>query len=241
MAYLPITAKSVSTVGESADKGLDEKTKWVIVGVSIAVLAILSIGLYFLINKLRARKYKKAQGLEPSPYGEFARARKLSNAERMEEEETQRAVMIRKSLATRSTVSSMSSMMSRYSNIPPMDEEEEIDLNDERPPHGLREDWKEFEARITRERSNAREAHPIMAQDAGITPPQSRTVSPGHSPYLRPHPSPTSVPPRYPIHPPPGLHPAFAVSPPLGIREDRETPYPMTPLQPVRLAHVARI
>ncbi|KAJ2899389.1 Transcription initiation protein [Zalerion maritima] len=244
MPYIPASIKGVAVERRSTEGDNSETTTWIIIGVIIGVLVVLSVVFLFRMKRSSAKKARDSERSRSAPLGrgEFARVRKLSNVKQMEEQETQRAIMIRKSLATRSTTSSMSSIMSRYSNIPHRGEDEEdIELDDDRP-RGLRDDWKEFEARINRERSSSGEIHPCITDREDTTPSHSRTVSSesfGYGPYTRAQPSPIIIPPQYPLHPPPGLHPALASMEPTII--ERVSPYDIEGLQPMRPARVARV
>jgi uncharacterized protein YneF (UPF0154 family) len=161
-------------------------TPWLIILIVIAALIVAAIIVYFVRDKLRDRQFEEASKKDPYlTRKEFRRRRKLSALERIEEEELQRSVMIRKSLATRSSRTN-----SQVTISVTMPEEHDTEMDEDVPAARLKDDWKEWEARMQRDRSNSAERHPfINAHSAGeITdlplPQQSRTASPSRSPLL---------------------------------------------------------
>lgn len=121
---------------------------WVSVLVVVGSILLVAVFVATILLYFRRRAYREAKNANPSlSHQEFRRWRKMSAADRQKEEEIERRVMIRKSLATRS------GEWSTHFDSRSLD----IDENDE---HGLREDWKEWEARMTRERSDLAYGHP---------------------------------------------------------------------------------
>ncbi|KAM7200636.1 hypothetical protein V8F33_003841 [Rhypophila sp. PSN 637] len=113
----------------------------------------------------------------------------MSAADVYAEDEQQRKAMIRKSLATRS----MNSLESQFSRTSSRIETEFFEMEEEETAN-LRDDWKEWEARVQRERTLSGEQHPLAPELAIPRPTRSR--SPSRGPLLgQQAPSP---PPRHP-------------------------------------------
>ncbi|KAK3323716.1 hypothetical protein B0T19DRAFT_212431 [Cercophora scortea] len=160
---------------------------WVIPAVAsgVIIVAAFMIFIFFVFNK--QRQYRKARQSDPHLSRDgFMHRRKLSEADQFEEEERQRRIMIRKSLASRSwsSVESRKSMSTETSDQ--VQPREALEVNDEEPQR-LKDDWKAWEARIHRERSMSRELHPAACHmlDSPMPPPSR---SPSRSPLLQ-HPS----------------------------------------------------
>lgn len=150
----------------------------------ISATILTSLAVVCLVRHILNRRQKRRQQTPTtekpgSPHINFRRNRKSSQFENMDEEEEQRAMMIRKSLAERSSrssehsmrhesISSLASMLAPSANDKSGDESDsdgEGDLptnNNKRFSGGLRDDWKEFEARVQRERSYSGEIHPAV-------------------------------------------------------------------------------
>lgn len=121
-------------------------------------------------------QYKEAQKLDPYlSRKEFLRRQQLTPAERQEEEETQRRSMIRKSLLSRSSPRNSQAGS------------DDIDLEDgERPTRGLKEDWKEYEAQLQKERSLSGERHPSLGSDDPIVLGPIRPQASSPQPHMPP-------------------------------------------------------
>ena len=91
--------------------------------------------------------------------------------------------MIRKSLATRS-----SSSLSPVGTPEPREEEDEEE-EEARQRASLRDEWKEWEARMQMERSKSVNQHPLESALNLARPPRSRDRSPPHHPLLKPQPA----------------------------------------------------
>jgi hypothetical protein len=143
----------------------EHRRPWVIPvivgGIIVTTALVVSV---FVVYKKR-NEYRKAREKEPSlTRAEFARRRTMSEADRLEEEEKQRIIMIRKSLASRSwnsTDSAASSRrVSRNSDFTEPAQHEQPDQpsqnpsktvdedDDDEEPKPLKEDWKAWEARV---------------------------------------------------------------------------------------------
>ncbi|KAK0645757.1 hypothetical protein B0T16DRAFT_390312 [Cercophora newfieldiana] len=166
---------------------------WVIpvIVAGVLVIAVLTICAFVYIN--RRCEYGKARAQEPYlSRPEFDKRRKMSQAEKLEEEEKQRIIMIRKSLASRSwdgsaadsaassrRVSQISSNQGQQHErpaIPEVSDEED----DEHEPKPLKDDWKAYEAEVMRETSLER--HPAAETDTATTRPLLKQEVPGSPP-----------------------------------------------------------
>lgn len=98
--------------------------------------------------------------------GKSAKKRKMSEVDKVDDDDVQRAVMIRKSLASRA--SSRTTAMDKGKGIAPLDDENtngidddsEEDLDGERNSASLKSDWKAYEADLQRNRSVLIRRHP---------------------------------------------------------------------------------
>lgn len=153
---------------------------WIIPAVVGGGVLVTALFVWAVLAIKQRRKLKNARDTDPYlPRPDFSKRRKMSAAERVEEEEKQRIIMIRKSLASRSwgTESDTSRRDSRTSHnsqarqpIPEDPEEDE--------PAKLKEDWKAWEAQI--QRSATLEQHPAAVEEAQklAKPRPSRSRSP---------------------------------------------------------------
>jgi len=152
---------------------------WIIPAVVGGGVLITACLVWAVLAIKRRRKIKNARDVDPYlTCPDVSRRRKMSAAERIEEEEKQRIIMIRKSLASRSwgTESDTSRRNSRTSHNSqvrrPIAEDPEED-----EPAKLKEDWKAWEAQIMR--SATLEQHPAAVDEAEKLakprPPRSRS------------------------------------------------------------------
>lgn len=162
-------------------------TLWILIAVigGCMVLAAVLVICVVLYNR-RNSQFQHERSKEPNlSWREYQKRRKMSATERMEEEERQRSVMIRKSLASRSfgqsSRSSQTSHSRHVSQTSLADNESIASQEDEHA--GLKEDWKEWEARMQRERSNSADEHPASASSPEISMPErTRSGSPRRNP-----------------------------------------------------------
>jgi len=170
---------------------------WLIPVIVVGVLLLAACAIWGFVSYNRRREYGKARAQEPYlSRPEFNKRRKMSQAEKVQEEEKQRIIMIRKSLASRSWDGSAagdsapsSRRVSQISNqgqqherpaIPEVDDEEDDDINNNEPKP-LKDAWKEYEAEVMRETSLER--HPAAAEtDAATTRPLLKQEGPGTPP-----------------------------------------------------------
>ncbi|ORY56617.1 uncharacterized protein BCR38DRAFT_450738 [Pseudomassariella vexata] len=152
----------------------------IIIGVFLVVILVVFVALYFARKRRRARELE-AQADPMAIRREGFRRRKPSAADQAEAEELERSVMIRKSLASRASSYSIGS--SRILNSP-----RNSHLLDDIPAEeaegetgGLNEDWKEWEARVRKQRTNSLgQGHPALSPplEQLAIPQQSRGPSP---------------------------------------------------------------
>ncbi|KAJ9162271.1 hypothetical protein NKR19_g1386 [Coniochaeta hoffmannii] len=136
-----LTRNEVVPGADSPEAGTRSSSRvWITVVVVVGGILLAAAFVAGVIWYCRRREYRKAKRHDPSlSPPEFLRRRKMTEVARQTEEETQRRIMIRKSLASRSTQWSM-----QFDN-------ESLDIEGRRES-GLKEDWKEWEARMQRER-----------------------------------------------------------------------------------------
>lgn len=168
---------AISSVPETPTESSSpsESKPWVtaVIVVGSALLATAFVAALFL--HFRRRGYRQAKRVDPTLSREqYLRARKMSAADRQKEEELQRNIMIRKSLASRSWD------WSSHSDVQSLASQQDA------TPSGLKEDWKEWEARMARERSDFENRHPSSSAVPDLPIPcPSRSRSPSRSPLLR--------------------------------------------------------
>ncbi|ETS86228.1 hypothetical protein PFICI_00056 [Pestalotiopsis fici W106-1] len=192
----------------SEDHGVQKRgedlalSPWTIVAIIIALLVVMSTIAFTALYIMRRRRViKESQGL-PAISGrhEVMRRRKgMTAAERRAAEETERSLMIRKSLASRSTLHSVASRdthildTARSSRVVD-DDGDEHQHDDEIPELPTSTgDWKEWEAHTQAERrhsrlrelSAGRESHPAFAQELEDLPVPAQTRSPSPSRELK--------------------------------------------------------
>ncbi|KAI0126125.1 hypothetical protein BJ170DRAFT_685367 [Xylariales sp. AK1849] len=169
---------------------------WIIVAIIIGVILVVTIVMFVVVYFARRRRLAaqaaQQRPLSTSSYHDFTRKRKMSAADRANAEELERSLMIRKSLASRASSrsarssrileSARSSRSSQFLDDIPMEAAEMAD------GHGLRDDWKEWEAGIQRERSTLDlrnpasqiRGHPALTAEPPqlVMPQQTRAPSP---------------------------------------------------------------
>ncbi|KAK3939506.1 hypothetical protein QBC46DRAFT_263083 [Diplogelasinospora grovesii] len=196
-------ADDFQSTGNDSPTGTDSSRALIITAViagAISLAACLFVAI-LTYNRRRQRRKEEHQKLASfSREGFVRKKRKMSAADRQfEEEERQRSIMIRKSLASRSS-RSMSQVM-EMDRIEREEEEEELSRQ-----KTLKDDWKEWEARLQRERTLSGERHPSTTllplpepSDLPAIPPPSRSRSSSRSPQhqrQQPSPPPKPLPPR---------------------------------------------
>jgi hypothetical protein len=147
---------------------------WVTVAVTAGIFLVVAAFVAGIVIYSRRQEYRKARRQNPYlSHKEFLRRKNMSAAARQKEEELQRQIMIRKSLASKS------SDWSTHSDNRSLIIQETTEV-------GLKEDWKAWEARMERERSELAYRHPSSTglPDLPI-PVHSRSMSPSCDPLLR--------------------------------------------------------
>lgn len=164
--------------GNDNSKHLSPTLICVIVVSIIASMSIITFIVAWFTIRCRRRHDEEAPNLkEDEDKAEKTFRRKTADLDRLEEEELQRQVMIRKSLASRTSLRTSSQIYE--------DEEPEAER-----PKSLRMDWKKWEAGIQHQRSLSTETHPGIDPtsrhtiNSFATPTYSRSGSPAGLPLL---------------------------------------------------------
>ncbi|KAL0936012.1 uncharacterized protein CTRU02_208227 [Colletotrichum truncatum] len=185
------------TSGSTENPSSTSTTTILIFVIVVCAAAIMSAAIFYLFDRKKSRQFREA--CKRDPYltrKEFSRRRKLSTLERLEEEELQRNIMIRKSLASRSTSRTSSddeldvgtvSQQQHYMPEPPRGHNELHNHYQHRYQEPT--EWLRGEVRRARSdselsssaslssRSRYTEPHPGVEVEIPL-PPQSRTPSP---------------------------------------------------------------
>ncbi|KAM5355926.1 hypothetical protein ACJ41O_002572 [Fusarium nematophilum] len=133
--------------------------------------------LAYLISWVKPRQNRQDEQQQPSrSLSNFMgkKKRKMSDLDKIEEDDHQRAIMIRKSLQSRASSRATDRARDEFSPDQYNDSEEE-----ERNP-GLKSDWKAYEADLQRNRSTLIRSHPGVDRAAARTHggPSSRRPQP---------------------------------------------------------------
>ncbi len=184
-SYLNLRAGGASSPfnsdGQSDASDYDSSRVWVTAVAVVCTLtfAMLGIGLAFFYY--RRRQHRKAQARDPYlTLKEFSRRSEISVVDRTNEEEMRR-IMIRKSLASRSSKTLSQIDAPGFGRV----EVDEDDEEEEQRASTLREDWKEWEERMRMERTRSGEQHPLQSMTDLTIPSKSQDRSPSRSPLLK--------------------------------------------------------
>ena len=135
----------------------------IVIGSIILALVLVFAVTYFL----RRRRLRQAQTNDPYlSRKEFTRRRKMSKVDRMHEEELERRAIIRKSLASKASSRSSQAISEQMGIVD--DDDDDGNKTGVSPTNSLKDDWKEWEARLQRERSNSIQEHPLMSPRTSI-------------------------------------------------------------------------
>ncbi|OIW31656.1 hypothetical protein CONLIGDRAFT_678122 [Coniochaeta ligniaria NRRL 30616] len=169
-----LTRNDISSVPNTPEGSTESSPRiWVTVLVVVGSILLVAAFVAAVLVFFRRRGYREAKKHNPAlSRKEFLRRRKMTAVARQTDEELQRRMMIRKSLAGRSNEWS-----TQFDN-------ESLDIH-EHSEHGLKEDWKEWEARMQRERPELACRHPSIAALPELPiPTKSSSSSPSRSPLL---------------------------------------------------------
>jgi hypothetical protein len=158
----------------------------------ILLLCAVFVALYFVRRRRQAAEDRNLSQIGSEHRDSMRRRTKMSLADRAEAEEQERSMIIRKSLAGRSSTFSTTSSRGSWAplesarNSSILEEPMELAEHEDDYETAPRDDWKEWEARAYRDRANsdgldpALQGHPALAQELHTLsiPRQSRTTSP---------------------------------------------------------------
>jgi hypothetical protein len=170
---------------------------WIVVAVVGGAIVIGCTLAFVLIYYTKRRQARRDSELHPFLARDgIVKKRTRSGTELSEEEEARRRHMIRKSLATRSSCSAGSGSSATVEQV-----DRELEELERRESTRLKDDWKQWEARVRHERSMSGDQHPAASAASGVpilaipTPAKHRSHGEAPSPSLPPNPP---VPPRHP-------------------------------------------
>ncbi len=155
-------ANAVSSTGDSS-------VVWIVASVVGGVFFLGAIFSIILVMYTHRRQQLLRQRKPHHPYltrHEIARRRKLSESDFSIEEERRRSDIIRKSLANRSSVSGGSG----YSVEGLEQAERELVVMERQESVRLKDDWKQWEARVRQERAVSPGQHPAARPATGEVP-----------------------------------------------------------------------
>ena len=167
-------------LNSSSTSGATSPRVWLPIVLATCLVCLIMAAFLFAIAYFRSRQFNEAKKIDPYlSRREFLRRRRLSPSDLRNEEELQRNIMIRKSLATRSsrTISQIEL------------EGSDLDEND----CSLREDWKEWEARMRKDKLLDEHPSSVPAAQSMTSlplPSQTKSVSPGRNPMIQRQPKP---------------------------------------------------
>ncbi|KAI1136842.1 hypothetical protein F5Y05DRAFT_88577 [Hypoxylon sp. FL0543] len=178
-----------ATQPETRDATDNTMQPWIIVVIVLGTFTSSSLLVFLVLYLSKRRRRSKRDSRDPLGWRGHKRG-KMSQADRLAVEEIERATMIRKSLASRSSVATRSS---QESGSPDYQQLQEFDRDDreEREPGVPRDNsnWKEVEAGTERQGSipgvqnTEMGVHPALLPQAQLAiPPLSRAASPYRGP-----------------------------------------------------------
>ncbi|CAJ2512616.1 Uu.00g007350.m01.CDS01 [Anthostomella pinea] len=157
---------------------------WLIAVIVTGIVIVMTLLAFMVIYYIRSRRWKRSiREADPiSHHQQHTHKRKMSSADRQRAEELERDMMIRKSLASRSS-SSFSTLSTHSSRLSAFSEYPLVEVSEEPETVNLRDDWKEWEAQIQRQMGTASHQasglheHPAFAPQLSVPRP-SRMPSP---------------------------------------------------------------
>ena len=173
-AYARNDLFSTSTNTTEKPQNMSPAHIWMLIGIVGGIVVLAIVVAFAMTYLLKRRRLRQAQHNDPYlSHKDFTRRRKrrkMSKAERVQEEELERRAIIRKSLASKTSSRTSQAISERLS----MDDEAETS-----PTNSLKDDWKEWEARLQRERSDSVQDHPLILTRLDMAiPSQTRSQSP---------------------------------------------------------------
>ncbi|KAI0850621.1 hypothetical protein F5Y00DRAFT_34365 [Daldinia vernicosa] len=178
-------AHTVATTSETKDTG-NSMAPWLIAVIVIGVLVVTSL-IVFLTLHLTRKRQRIPQEDQPDPLGKDFKKRKMRmrSTDRQAVEEIERATMIRKSLASRTSSRNSQVWGSTEYQFQELDQEDREPVAP-REPREQSENWKEFEAGrgpVPGVQDTQMGIHPaLLPQPQLAVPPTSRTPSPSRGP-----------------------------------------------------------
>ncbi|KAI1418863.1 hypothetical protein F5Y12DRAFT_390794 [Xylaria sp. FL1777] len=173
--------------GQSTSKNIAPAAvdPWMIVVVVVGILIIATLSIFMCAYYIKLRREQRT-GFKPieetkSAYP-YLHKRKRGVVNRQNVEDVERDTMIRKSLASRTSLTT-SDPVSQVSSTPSKDHHLAHPLGDEDEMTGLRDDWKAWEARVQSERRCSNpggvglDQHPAFAPYLSVPQP-TRVASP---------------------------------------------------------------
>lgn len=192
---------------------------WVIVGAILGLSVVILIGVFVILHFMKTRRAAKKKNEQLPLFSDrrqlIRRKRNMTDQDRLEAQELERSLMIRKSLASRTTINTVASRDSQM--IQSARTSRTSEYIDEYPADAAAQiqavDWKEWEAQVQQERRYTRlrelatggHAHPALSREMEdmAVPQQARVPSSGQYVKGSMHALPLSSLPSPPPGPPP--------------------------------------
>ncbi|KAI0006458.1 hypothetical protein F4779DRAFT_21316 [Xylariaceae sp. FL0662B] len=181
-----------------------ETNPWLIIVIIAGILVVATLIVLLVVHQIRRRRFAKEgqrqqQQLQFDPLGrqDLGRRRKMSAADRVAAEERERIAMIRKSLASRASTSTITfgtrsssrlSEISQYELVVREDHDREREQEREREREREREaprvavDWKEWEAGVPSEGTHPAVRNVDMLQQHPALAPRLSVPQPARAP-----------------------------------------------------------
>ncbi|KAI0903793.1 hypothetical protein F4823DRAFT_617318 [Ustulina deusta] len=175
------TPKSDQSTSESTAPGAVDP--WLVVVIVIGILIVATLAIFMCAHYIKSRRGRKT-GFHPvrEMSSTYMQKRKLGLVERHNVEDLERDMMIRKSLASRHSLT-VTDPVSQVSSVSDKGYHLEDPLGDGGEMTSLREDWKAWEARVQSERGTSTpggvglDQHPAFASYLSVPQP-TRMASP---------------------------------------------------------------
>lgn len=164
---------------------------WIIVAIILGVMIVVTVAIFGLLyvkkrqRKARETRQRQLPGISMRHDAVQRRMRNMSDEQRQEAHELERSFMIRKSLASRSTFSTIAS---RDSHVMHSTRSSRLTVNDISQDPAQGDEWKAWESDVLQERRHSRlqelvsgrQEHPALARELTDLPipRKARTSSP---------------------------------------------------------------